>query len=140
MSFVTDLDSCEDFAKCGNQFFFQIVIKLGSTLREGIEKGIEDWLREGVEVLFKEEVALFFLFNGQKEPNIIFGYSFFQLWFRILIDSLMEEFTDGKPKAVRDKCSILFQVQIFGPFLDDIFGASIPSWFSWYFYCSSCLK
>lgn len=37
----------------------------------------------------------------------------------------MEELTDGEPEAIGDESSILFEVEVLGPFFDDILRASI---------------
>jgi len=60
MLLITDLNSSENFAKSGEQFFLQFVIKFRPTFGEGIKERIENWLGECVKVLFKEVIVLFF--------------------------------------------------------------------------------
>ena len=60
MLFVADLNPSKNFAKSGQQLFFELVIELRSAFRERIKKWIENWLGKSIKILF-EEVIVFFL-------------------------------------------------------------------------------
>jgi len=102
MFLVADFNTCENFAKGSQQLIFERVIKLSSAFGKSVEERIEDRLGKSIEVFFEEGVVLFLFRNRQKQSDIVLGYPFLQLRFRILILSLVKELAYGKPKTIAD--------------------------------------
>ncbi len=73
-----------------------------------------------IKVLFKEDIILFLIRDGQKETDIIFRNSLFQLILRIGILISMKELTNRIPKTIRNQRLILNQIQIPCPLLNSV--------------------
>jgi hypothetical protein len=77
-------------------------------------------LSKCIKVLFKEDIILFLIRDGQKETDIIFRNSLFQLILRIGILISMKELTNRIPKTIRNQRLILNQIQIPCPLLNSV--------------------
>lgn len=130
--FVADFNPCENLRKHSQQFLLKFVIKFASRFRESIKEGVKYRLSQCVKILLKKQVILFFVADWQEETDIVFRDSFLKLVFWVRILSRVKKLTNWVPKTIRNKCSVLFKVEVLGPLFYRILVAVLPVLFVLY--------